>query len=293
MLITLAKTKSYDIPGCEPFIIKRSDVTNKKAWYLLTVRNTPYLNVGDFYDFDVYTKYYLVTTGLLDYSMALIYGNEGGGKSLVMSFLTHKITNLFGKRCVLDWTPPHPEFFPNFYDFNDEEFSTKIQGEMKILEKVEREAKKHGMKLSPEAYRNLIIYNSIFALDEGDSYADKLNVTNLTKLIARIIRRRRHYHTCMFMVFVDPHDAPSRLIGGRASHEIECSKDLNRPGWCVYTILTTKTTANAKAGTKKLLHLNPKDCTDLWDSYNAVTISHDQDIYLGGKKHKKQEVENN
>jgi hypothetical protein len=296
--IVLQKSKEFEIPGCSPFIIKREDVTNKTAWYRLTEENYCHLGASDFYDYDVFERYYLVTAGLLDYCLALICGEEGGGKSLVMSWLVHEIARLFGKRNVLDFTPPHPELFGDYYSFDDTEFVTKIQDQMNILEKVEREAKLQGKRLPKEAYKSLIIYNSNFGLDEGDSYVDKSNRTNLSKFIGRVIRRRRHFHTNMFIVFVDPHDADYRLVANRATHEIACAKDATRPGfgtkqgWCVYTIECVK---GARKGIKKTLHLKPADCTHLWDSYNVVKISHDQDVNLGGRHNKRteEEIENN
>ena len=296
MLITLPKVKQYDIAGCEPLIINRSDVVSKKAWYNLTVNNSPYLGVEDFFDYELYTKYFYVTTGLLDYAMTIIYGDEGGGKSLVMNWLTFEFLRLFGKRCVLGFTPPNPSIWGDYYDFSEEDFRVKIQTEMNILESVERQAKREGKRLSKEAYKHLIIHNSTVALDESDSIADKANQTNLTKFVGRVIRRRRHSDTCIFMAYVDLYDVPLRLIGKRATHQIECAKDMNRKGWCVYTILTTKNRENAKAGTRKLLHLDPSALTWLWDSKQSVGISHEQDIYLGGKKHKESrgnDLENN
>ena len=290
--ITLQKYKEYEIAGCDPFIINREDVTNKKAWYELTENDYCHLGMSDFNDPDIFEKYYLVTLGIMDYCMTLICGEEGGGKSLVMSWLCSEISRLFDKRNVLDFTPPHPEFFGNYYSFDDEEFTTKIQHEMNVLEKVERLAKLNGKTLSKEAYKQLIIFNSNFGLDEGDSYADKSNRTNLAKFIGRVVRRRRHFHTNIFMVFVDPNDADYRLIANRATHEILCAKDKNRPGygtkqgWCVYTIECVK---GARKGIKKTLHLKPADCTHLWDSYASVKISHTQDINLGGRQSKRQE----
>ena len=67
----------YDIPGCEPLVINREDVTNKRAWFKLTRYNFPHLGEKDFSDFDIFTKYYLVTMGLLDYSMVMIFGEVG------------------------------------------------------------------------------------------------------------------------------------------------------------------------------------------------------------------------
>ena len=283
MTTAIAPVVTIPIPGCSPLVLCQEDVVTHKAWYDLSYKKSPYLGEKDFKDYDTYMKYWLVTMGLLDFPMVLICGEEGGGKSLVMAWLTNKIVTLFGKRCTLDWTPPKPELFGKYFNFYDEDFTEKIQTELNRLAQ-------YGKRPPEDELKKLIIFNTVFGLDEGDKYGDTASRTNLTKLIGRIIRRRRHYHTGCFMVFVDPSDADKRLIYDRRSHEISCGKDWFYKDTCSYLI------HNRRTGISKYLHLRPQDWTHLWDSFNVVGVSHNVDVYLGGRKRKKvvsEEIEDN
>jgi hypothetical protein len=271
----------YEIPGCDSFIIKREDVTNRKAWFKLTRHNYPHLSEKDFNDYDIYTKYYLVTMGLLDYSMVMIFGEEGGGKSLVMSWFIYQIGLLFGKKSILDVTPPFPELYNEYYDFSDSDYANKIQKQLNILVKIEKEATIQGKKLSKEAYKSVVIYNADMGIDEGDRIADKSNRTNVSKFVGRVIRRRRHFHTNIFMIFVDPNDADKRMVADRITHTVKCCKNSLKPGWCSYQIECVK---GASKGISKSLELKPADWQHIWRSHGAVSISHDQYINLGGKQ---------
>jgi hypothetical protein len=137
-IITLPPAISIPIPGCKEFIIAREDVTNKKAWYKLSVQHNPYIAEDDFVGIDTFYKYFLFSLGLMDFPMALIVGAEGQGKSLGLAWLTHAMVKYFGKSCTLDWTPPKPELFGNYYSFYDEDFTDKIQNDLNELHKKTR-----------------------------------------------------------------------------------------------------------------------------------------------------------
>jgi hypothetical protein len=280
MIVTLPKVVSIPIPGCNDLIIVRDDITSKKAWWKLTKKRDQYLDQSDFVEYDMYLRYFLVSLGLLEFPMVLIAGTEGGGKSLFLAWMAYQITRLFNKRCTLDWTPPEPKMFGNYFSFYDEDFTEKIQEGLNKLYHLTREEEREPTQ---EELEKLVIYNTNFMLDEGDSYGDKSSRTNLTKLIGRIIRRRRHYHTGIFMAFVDANDADMRMIFDRRTHEVSCAKDWLRRDWCSYLI------TNKRNGVKKFLSLNPEDWSrvKLWNSHNTVELSHDIEVHLGGKHKKK------
>lgn len=275
-IITLPPLIEIPIAGCDPLIITDEDMTTDKAWYQLSIKHDYNLGADAFLDPDVYMKYFLVTLGLLDYPLVIIHGAEGEGKSLAMAYLTHKIVTLFGKRCTLDWTPPKEELFPNRFNFYDEDFTEKIVDELNRL-------KRFGNEVPEEELKKLIIYNTIFGLDECDGYGDITSQTNLTKLIGRIARRRRHFHTGILMCYVDPRDVPPRTIWDRRSHEVTCSRNYPYRGFISYLI------KNRRTGLIKYLHLDPEECSKagLWNTHNIVSVSHEVDIHFGNKKKKK------
>ena len=273
----------------EPVIIQRKDVTDIISWYRLAIDHDPMLERYSFVDRDLFYKYYYITLGLLEYPLAIVYGQEGGGKSLFIAHITYDLVRLFGKRATLDWTPPKPEMFGNFHSVYDEDFVEKIQHEENRLAKLEKSL--NGQSVPKEELEQLITYNAVFGLDEGDSYADKSNRTGLTQLIGRVVRRRRHNYMCMFMAFVDPDDADKRMIFRRKTHEVECGLDWFPkiyPGWCTYLIRDVR---KGGTGIQKFLHLNPADYGEqglgIWRSHNRVSISHDIEVHLGGSAGKK------
>jgi hypothetical protein len=263
------------VPGCEPVVFCRRDMTNDLAWYKLAVKHDMWLEEWDFEDKNNYIKYYLLSLGLLEYPMVIISGEEGGGKSLVMAWLTYAMVNLFHKRCTLDWSPAKPELFGKYFSLYDEDFTERIMRETNRLANLGREP-------TIEELESLIIYNTVFGLDECDSYADKASRTNLTKLLGRIITRRRHFHTGIFTVFVDPNTADKRYFYNRKTHFIQCGYQWKALDTCSYSI-----THFRGKGMTKQLHLKPADHADLWNTHSTVALSHDVEISFGKKKHPK------
>jgi len=275
-LIILPRMIEIPVAGCDPVVIADEDMASDKAWYRLSMKKDFMLQREDFVNDDSFWRYFLVTTGLLQYPLVIIYAKEGEGKSLGMAFLVHKITTLFNKRSTLDWSPPNPKLFPNRFNLYDEDFTEKIVDELNRL-------KKFGNEVPESELEKLIIYNTVFGLDECDGYGDIQSQTNLVKLIGRIARRRRHFHTGIFMCYVDPNDVPRRIIFDRRSHEITCAKDAVYKGFITYMV------NNRYTKVVKYFHLDPADCADagLWNSHNLVSVSHDVDIHFGNKKKKK------
>jgi hypothetical protein len=150
----------------------------------------------------------------------------------------------------------------------------------KLLNEVNAMAK-YKIKPPIEELRTLLVFNRVFGLDECDSYADKGYRTNLTRLIGRIITRRRHFHTSMFMVFVDPDTADKRYIWRRRTHMINCSQVGEDA--CSYWIFNERT----KKG--RFLDLTPSNWSHIWDTHNVVPISHESNIDLGSSKGKKKQ----
>jgi hypothetical protein len=128
--------------------------------------------------------------------------------------------------------------------------------------------------------RSLIVYNRLFGLDECDKWADKSNRTNFTKLMGRLIVRRRHYHTTFLMVVVDPNCLDRRLIWDRRTHVITCDKV---EGLCRYQIVHRRT------GKTHWMYLDPGKWSHIWDSWNVSAVSHDIQVSLSGGKKKKEE----
>jgi hypothetical protein len=277
-LVKLPRVVSMNIAGCDPLVIGRDDITSTKSWYKLSIKRDWKLQESDFVDKDMFYRYFLVSLGLLEYPMVIIVGREGGGKSLCLAWMAYQISRLFGKRCTLDWTPPHPELFGNYFNLKDDAFVKKIEGDLNTLINI---TALENREPTMSELRSLALYNTVIALDEGDSYADKASRTNLTKLIGKLIRRRRHFHTGIFMSFVDPDDADNRLVFKRRTHQISCTKDELHNGLCSFLIENKLTNAY------KYVHLDPSEWTDLWNTHNLVQMSHDVDLHFGNKKNTK------
>jgi hypothetical protein len=135
-----------------------------------------------------------------------------------------------------------------------------------------------------EVLNSLIVYNRVFGLDECDRWGDKGYRTNLTKLIGRIINRRRHYHTSFFMVYIDPNRVDKGYIWDRRTHVITATK----VGYdeCDYRIF------HKRAGKTYHMTLHPSKWWRLWDTHNISAVSHGVTVDLGSKnvnKHKKEE----
>jgi len=162
----------------------------------------------------------------------------------------------------------------------DEKMVSKLKDEV-------NEMAKFPIKPPPEILRTLLVYNRVFGLDECDSYGDKGYRTNLTRLIGKIITRRRHFHTSMFMVFVDQNTADKRYIWNRRTHLIKCANAGDR---CSYWIW------NMRSKKGRQLELTPSKWGMIWDTHNVVPITHDVQVDLGssrGKKIKKDKPEAN
>jgi hypothetical protein len=126
--------------------------------------------------------------------------------------------------------------------------------------------------------KSLLVYNRILALDEIDKWGDKSNRTNYTKLVGRLVVRRRHYHTTFLMATVDPNSIDRRLLWDRRTHIITCDKI---DGLCRYQILHKRT------GKTHWMYLDPAKWLHIWDSWNMSAVSHDVEIKLSGGKKKK------
>jgi hypothetical protein len=275
MIVTLPRAISFPVPGCSPVIISRDDMTSDRAWYKLAQNHDAYLERTDFIDRDLYYKYWFISLGIPEYCLALVVGPEGSGKSLILAWLSHELYHLFGKKVTLDWRPPDKQYYGDYHFLHDEDYATRIQKEMNDMAKYEDE-------IPVDELHKLIVWNTAMSIDEGDSLLDKSNRTNLAKLFGRLIRRRRHFHLCMFIVFVDPNDADVRLVYNRRTHEITCGYEWFYRDTCTYKILHKRT------GVEKYIHIQPKNNTHLWKSFAPVVISHEAQINLGGKDRKRE-----
>jgi len=105
--VTLPPMVEIDVEGCAPLKFTRENMSTDIAWLRLALDHDMSLESKDFVSQDDYYKYFFVSCGLMDYALAIIYGNEGGGKSLCMNLLTYQILRVFPeKRGTLDFSPP-------------------------------------------------------------------------------------------------------------------------------------------------------------------------------------------
>lgn len=286
--IVIPDSKSKLLYGFDPVVITMDDVNDIYVWWKLAVDHSPYLEQYDFKNYNTYIKYFMITLGLMEYSLAIVSGDEGSGKSLGIARLTYEMVRQFGKRATLDWTPPNPALFGKFHSMYDEDFTDRVQNDLNRLARLEKQL--NGQAVPMEELAKCIVYNAVLGLDECDSYAEKSLRTNLTRLIGRLVRRRRHYYLNILMAFVDADDADKRMIFNRRTHEITCYKDafpIAYPGYCSYLIKDVRR-GGAGTGIQKWLHLNPEDNTPLWRSHNMVSVSHDTYVNLSGKKPEKE-----
>jgi len=258
--------------------------TKVKAWAKLQ-EGYPYLETDNFVDKDTFWRYYFLSLGLVDYSAVIISGPEGSGKSLIQAWFVEELGRLFDKKIAIDWSPPLtlkdsegkllcPVELRNAYRIFDEDYEAKIQGELNRIAKLE---KQYGEQIPEEELKKLIIYDCAWGFDESQTWGDRASRTNLTQLIYRVLCIRRHMGTAMFFTYLDPSRA-DRLIYGRMTHLVSCSKESQYYHTCSYSIFHKRT------GVSKQLHLRPADWTHIWRSYGVPQISHDVYIYLGGKK---------
>jgi hypothetical protein len=302
MIPTIQRISSFvEIPnknakrllGIDPVIIEMKDMTSKMAYYRLW-RGDPYLKKEDFRDPETFWKYFYIKLGLLEYPVALIGGEPGGGKSLIMAKITYDFVRLFGKKATMDWAPPDPTLYGDVHNLYDTDYTDKIQGELKRLATMQaqivntKDAAQRAI-MTMELDRDLekmILYKAVFGLDEGDSWGEKSGRINLTKLVSRIKNRRRHFFTCMFLVLIDPTRFDQLIYNGH-THDISCFKDRPRPGFCSYIITDIRRSGNMVS---RGMILEPAKETRLWNSYGVVSLSHDVEVHLGGNvKPKKKE----
>lgn len=283
--IVLPQANSKQLFGIEPTVLTRADMTSDYAWYKLAIKHSPYLEERDFKDYNTFIKYYLLSLGLMEYSVTLIGGEPGGGKSLFLAWLTLQMAKLFGKRATLDWVPPNPKLFGKYFYLYDEDFTGKIE---KGFNELARYEKNTGELANPEMLEQFIIYNSFFSLEECDSYGDRQSQTNLTKMIARINNRRRHTFTCTAMIMIDINRfAP--ILYKQATHKVNCIWQGHYPETCSVLISDER---RGGTGISKWLWLRPKDWTHLWRSHNISALTHETNIKFGNKPKKKEKEVN-
>lgn len=281
--------------GIEPTILTRADMTSDYAWWRLAAKNDACLGQRDFRSHNIYIKYFLLTLGLLEYSVLLIGGTPGGGKSLFLSWLTLQMTKLFGKRATMDWVPPHPKMFGKYFYLYDEDFQGKVEKGFNELARYEKDT---GELASPAMLEKFLIYNTFFSLEECDSYGDRQSQTNLTKLIARVNNRRRHTDTCTAMVMIDT-DRFAPILKKQATHVVDCIWQGHFADWCSIQIQDNRP---GGTGLVKWLWLNPADwagaktcpvdCKNhIWRSKNISALTHEVNITYGNKPKKKIEIE--
>lgn len=263
---------TWSASGAYPTVFTRDDVTSETAWIRLYNKDSG-LEETDFTSLDQFYRYLFLVLKLLDYSMIIIAGDEGGGKSLLMAWITYNGVRLFPpKRAAMDWKPPRPELYGNHFSLNDDNFVQRLQKDINKVAQYKDEP-------SQEIKDSIAFNNVVFGLDEGDSYGESDYQTNTTRLILRVSKRRRHFDTSMIMVYVDPMDVPGKLYR-RRTHEVSCMYEYKLPGWCSYLIMHRKT------GIYRYLHLYPPDWADIWNTKSWVSVSHDFTTTFTGKKKK-------
>lgn len=287
-VVILPKDNSKLLYGIEPTIITREDVTSKDAWWKLASKDSPYrwkLKQRDFKNKDTYIKYFLLSLGLLEHPVILVGGDPRSGKSLFMAWYTYQLVRLFDKRATLDWTPPNPEYYGKLFDLWDESFQDELEEGFNKLALIEKKTRKPP---SQEELEKFIAYNTVFSLDECDTYADRQSQTNLTKLIARILNRRGHVHICAVEVMIDT-DRFAPILGDQASHLVDCKWQGHLPG---YSSILIQDNRKGGTGLSKYLWLRPEDWVHLWNSHSISQLSRRVNIHFGNKPKKKKEEDN-
>jgi hypothetical protein len=282
--IILPRDNSKKLYGIEPTIITRSDVTSNNAWFKLAIQHSAALGERDFKDKDTYRKYFLLSLGLLEFPVIFVGGEPESGKSLFMAWYTYQVTKLFNKTATLDWSPPEPKYYGKFNNFFDKDFQEKIIDEFNRLANMEKET---GQEVPQYELEKLVLYNTVFGLDECDSYAHKQTQTNLTKLLGMIMRRRRHTFTCISMVLIDINEFAPVLLK-QCTHKVTCYWEGHFPGTCSILIEDAR---RGGSGTAKWLWLRPENWLHLWRSHNIPAMTHEFDIHFGNKPKKKKEIE--
>lgn len=279
--LILPRAGSKTLLGIDETIITKEDLTSYIAWYRLIKYHDLNLKASDFKDPNLYIKYFLLSSGLLEYPVVLIHGLRGGGKSLFASWLTYMKVIHFGKRPVMEKPPPNPDLFGDkIHYLHDQDFVDKIIVDLARLDEIERIT---GKKPSQKDLENCIIYNAEFYNDESHMWADCNSRTNLTKLMYRIIMIARHLHLGMSLIFVDMNRI-DKMLREQVTHIVSCQEEysyVKNKTVCGYEIRDIRP---GGTGAIKRMQLDPSDWLEIWDSHNIPTVVHDVQIYLGGNK---------
>jgi hypothetical protein len=283
--VVLPRDNSKKLLNIDPVVITRADLTSDYAWYKLAVEHSPTLQQIDFKDKDLYTKYYLLTLGLLDFPVIAVGGEPEAGKSLLMAWLTERLHRLFKKRACLDWAPPEPKYFGNYHDFKDHDFQLKLVDDFDFMHRLEQDT---GRPVPLEIRRKLIVFNAIMGLDEADSYCHKKHQTNTTKVIGETGRRRRHVFAGIILVMINPEDFADDILQ-LITHKVTCygKEHMPYPECCEILIEDIRP---GGTGLAKSLWLDPSKYLHLWDSHNIPAMSH-RSIVSFAKRTKKEEAE--
>jgi hypothetical protein len=261
-----------------PAVFMREDMTSAMAWVKLIAKDTT-LQETDFVSKIQYYRYLFLILHILEYSCIIIAGEEGGGKSLLMAFLTYLSFKLFPpKRVTVDWNPPNrSEYGNSLFRLKDTNFVDKLQHDLNKIREYEDEPPE-------EVRKQLYVSNTIMGLGECSSYGVSNHQGNLMELIVRVSERRRHFDLSMITEWQDPMRIP-KVLYNRRTHEISCMEGYMMPGICTYHIMHRKT------GIYRYIHLDPKEWTNIWNSKNWVSVSHDiKPVFSPQKKKAKEEI---
>jgi len=177
----------------------------------------------------------------------------------------------------------HRDAMPRpYFLLQDKGFAQDIVDEYNRLTELQAEVG----QITDGEWEKLITYNTVFDLDECDSYALNTRRTNVTVLLSMIASRRRHTKTCMFLAMINI-ERFDLLIKEHCTHKINCVWQGHMPDACSILIEDVRP---GGTGIKKWLVKRPKDLLHLWDSHNISPLTHDIPINFGQKKKKKEEV---
>jgi hypothetical protein len=292
MVTLLTKYKPIEIPvdGQPPYlvplVIARDDLTSQRAWGKLEDDHDAFLEVGDFEDIDLFEKYWLVSLGLLEFPHMMFIGDKGGGKSLLLNYILHKISKHFGKKSVINWAAKNPKALSPFNNESDPDKAYLTLLDDKVVDILQDEINEFNHKMMVEKRKpkvgeleKLSIFNTHIGIDEASGVAGKIR-TNQRELLVMLVDRIRHFYTGIMLSYVDPGDATPRLGIDYATHVVTCSKNKYYIGACSYRIYSKR------QGVAKMLHLKPEDWTNIWDSHNPVAVNFAANIKFGNEKAK-------
>ncbi len=283
--VVMPRDNCKKLLNIDPVIITRADLTSDYAWYRLAVEHSATLQQIDFKDKGLYTKYYFLTLGLLDFPIVAVGGEPETGKSLFMAWLTERLHRLFKKRACLDWAPPEPKYFGNYHDFKDHDFQLRLVDDFDFMHRIEQDT---GRPVPLGIRQKLIVFNAIMGLDEADSYCHKKHQTNTTKVIGETGRRRRHVFAGIVLVMINPEDFADDILQ-LITHKVTCygKEHMPYPECCEILIEDIR---RGGTGLAKSLWLDPSKYLHLWDSHNIPAMSH-RSIVSFAKRTKKEEAE--